>query len=355
MNEEVGKMKPWFLWQTMLGVTTVSTKTTQQSKWKVIYSFIWLLIYVYDSAALVKFHATHGFHDIPFLILQSASYIITFDILLKSILDYKTQISAVLNLREAQNLLESENIKIIPLTKVYILVSTTILLWEVISIVTVTILLWLNFIKGTSITSFLIVFHSSAMFMTITAIFCNILNKIFTISHSIHQNLIKGLIDKTSVDQLKTKLRVIKEIKGSLNNVLCVVQVYFWPSVTFILIRFSISIPRFIYYSGVGKSQGLTPYDLIVTSFLVSSALYCFSHIHLSELMFNMSDETVTEYGVLVLNTSNDRLRKDIKHLMLAELHRKQLTYSPFYDLEYSLVNNISDTCVLVFTTMTEP
>lgn len=68
-----------------------------------------------------------------------------------------------------------------------------------------------------------------------------------------------------------------------------------------------------------------------------------------------MSDETVTEYGVLVLNTSNDRIRKDIKHLMLAELHRKQLTYSPFYDLEYSLVNDISDTCVLVFTTMLQP
>lgn len=158
MNEDVGKMKPWFLWQTMLGVTTVSTKTSQQSKWKVIYSFIWLLIYVCDSAALMKFQATHGFHDIPFLILQSASFIITFDILLKTILDYKTQIAAVLNLREAQNLLESENIKIIPLTKVYILVSTAILLWEILSIVTVTILLWLNIIKGTSITSFLTVF-----------------------------------------------------------------------------------------------------------------------------------------------------------------------------------------------------
>lgn len=313
------------------------------------------MIYVYDSIAFIKFHATQGFHDIPFVILQSASYIISFDILLKSILDYKTQIAALLNLREAQNLLESENIKIIPLTKVYSLVSTTILLWEVLSIVIVTILLWLNIIQGTSITSFLTVFHSSAMFMTITTVFCNILNKIFIISRSIHQNLIKGLINKTSVDQLKIKLRVIKEIKGSLNNVICAVQVYFWPSVTFILIRFSISIPRFIYYSGVGKSQGLTPYDLIVTSFLVSSALYCFSHIHLSELVFNMSDETVTEYGVLVINTSNDRIRKDIKHLMLAELHRKQLTYSPFYVLEYSLVNDISDTCVLLFTTMPEP
>lgn len=354
MNEDVGKMKPWFLWQTMLGVTTVSTKTTQQSKWKVIYSFIWLLIYVYDSIALMKLHATHGFHDISFLTLQSASYIITFDILLKSMLDYKTQLAAVLNLQEAQNLLESENIKIIPLTKVYILVSTTVLLWEVLSIVTVTILLWLNFINGTSITSFLTVFHSSAMFMTITTVFCSILNKVFIISRSIHQNLIKGLFDKNSVDQLKIKIRVIKEIKGSLNNVICAVQVYFWPSVTFILIRISISIPRFIYYSGVGKSQGLTPYDLIVTSFLVSSALYCFSHIHLSELVFNMSDETVTDYGVLVINTSNDKIRNDIKHLMLAELHRKQLTYSPFYDLEYSLVNDILDTCVLVFTTMPE-
>lgn len=92
--------------------------------------------------------------------------------------------------------------------------------------------------------------------------------------------------------------------------------------------------------------------QFFATIIWVSNAVYLFAHIHISEEGLQRNLEAVEVYNVLAEATNNDRVRREVRQQMLAELHRSQLTSCRVFDLEYSLVQEISDTSLMVFSTM---
>lgn len=155
--DEYVKMGPLFYLQYFLGTLSVSLKTLQQNRWKMVYSLFWLAVYVFECLVYIQGVFNQGYIDnidITGFVQGMLGYLIVHYVLLNSLFDHKTQISAALNIQAAQDKLLLENIKPIPLNKTYKLLFIFIILVTVLNISGLASLLWFDVLKPLTFTSY---------------------------------------------------------------------------------------------------------------------------------------------------------------------------------------------------------
>lgn len=112
--DEYVKVVPLFYLQYFLGTLSVSLKTLQQNRWKMVYSLFWLAVYVFECLVFIQGVFNQGYIDnidITGFVQGILGYLIVHYVLLNSLFDHKSQISAALNIQAAQDKLLLENIK----------------------------------------------------------------------------------------------------------------------------------------------------------------------------------------------------------------------------------------------------
>lgn len=380
--DEYVKMGPLFYLQYFIGTLSVSLKTLQQNWCKMVYSLFWLAVYVFECLVYIQGVFNKGYIDnidITGFVQGILGYLIVHYVLLNSLFDHKTQISAALNIQAAQDKLLLENIKPITLNKTYKLLFIFIILASVLNISGIASLLWFDVLKPLTFTSYFTIVHFKVLEFTSTAVFIIFEHKINCLHQSMNKATEKQICVRYSAERvnqnqrsalprhvaapgtfdtnIRQTLYLLREVRGTLCNNKSRIQKYFWPCVAWIFVKFSVDVPVQMTYVFGKNAELVNDNNVSMTQFFatiiwVSNAVYLFAHIHISEEGLRRNLEAVEEYNVLAEATNNDRVRREVKQQMLAELHRSQLTSCRVFDLEYSLVQEISDTSLMVFSTM---
>lgn len=347
MDINLGYFKQVFLVDTIYGLTTVSLETLDQSKLKVAYSY--LLIAVYMSDLIISFFNFTTGEVIVRVIIQSFS-----SSLVWAIVDYKSKISAVMNLEAIENTIESNKFTVF---------GKTWMKANVISMIAVNVALQLVYFifyglaSKLYITRYLTAFHSMGIQVVLGWTMVMLIAKIVMTQRAltkgfseIRQNrqvsLNAGNRTIRMQNEINKKWALLSELQGALHTTGNNVRDLFYPHIIWYRVIIEVIGPiTFFFAHGQYLNAHLwSSYLRIVIIFLSILLAVKIIENEKEEALWTLIKDRKQEEG---------RSSRHVKHQILATIHRNRTPFScGIFDVDYSLLATVLENCIFVYTTM---
>ncbi|KAG8285719.1 hypothetical protein J6590_074832 [Homalodisca vitripennis] len=364
MIEDVGWMKYIFALQSFFGLSTVSLVNLKQCKWRVTNSYFWIAIYSFDFVDFfVNLYKNSESKRYPEIVGRILNYGFAVHMLIQNLLDHKTQVAAVLNLRAVEDQLRSYKIKKVPIQKCYLLATLLSAFLHLCHAIIIVQSLWNYTTTMSSVIKFATVVHIRGMFFSIFFSFVIMTTNRFQIKSSLDRCTegLTGSIHReiTKYDSLEPHAsygihcfgNLHKMLKASLDQTKADSDSYFSVFIAWFFLNVALSVPHLIHSLLMAYKNDFASYIVLVT-LLVKHSIVCFTLIHVSEVCVAENAEEVVTLSRYYFKSKTTRVQTNVKHRVLANIHRSVPSFSLIFTTEYFLFLHVWNTGFMVFTSV---
>lgn len=360
--EDLGDINTLFTIQTLFGLSIVAVKSLKISWWKLCFTVSLMVVYLYEFVVYLVSET-----DLPYLQLNKfhggVGYVVNLLLLTSVLLDHTTLITTALNLKAAEELLKREITSDFVVRGEAFFYAVLFLKSSVSFIYACA--TWFFSLNRTAVTSYFTNFHGFEMYHVIGFLYLVLKSKVNCMYRELNKKLKTRVENESTPSQQvtsaryskrfdsenKTLLKTSKNVRGSLSESEENLLRHFGVWLAYILSGIAIQTPNVLYlliFESVWHGEaGVFRYTV--------AGIQNISNIVFVILLMKSSEDTVSQHSDslvslhLVRCRSKERfLRAKIKHQTLASLHRSALSCAVFFDLEYSFIQDMIDTSILV-------
>lgn len=351
-------LKTLFMVESVLGLNTVSLINLDRHIWRKIYSgsfFVIILFAVFNIDYFTeKLHRNYVFYVHESISRGVAAYAV-----ILGVIDYKTKVTAVLNLAEIDNQLLAGN-----MSRTKPIYSLTVTLISLIFYVA-------HF--GENIYDTYKGEFKRRPFKHVNNFFFNgikccllygcvvFLAELSRVQQNINQELesLQSAVDKLSMnreiertialeDMTSTRLKFLKEVQGCLFHVEENIRSYYWVFVAWFAVVAAVLTPSIALETHARSLLDILNYDFTISSYTVFIFIIIISYANFQ----SKKESAVESLGALLLGHIQDEDITCTKHQLLALHHRRTTFDCLFFDVDFSLFVDILDTSILVISVL---
>lgn len=356
MKKVQGILPILFVAQSFLGNFNVSLDSLTLSKFKVFVSICWMFLYTCSG---YKWFVIVQSTDTTWTVqhyYELSDCIAVLYVLLSSIIDHKTQVSAWLNLQMAQEILKSKEVKIVSENNWSECLFAMNWIFKILFMVTYSyvklftekihhslhVILFLHTFS-VQVTTESVYFAQHRMSLHLSS--CVRKHLQMSENHRAHTSSLRRVLPvEVTRSGLCESLR--NEIFSVMRNNQMKIQNTFWPYMVWKLLKSATYFPIMLYYYWLwvtlrGETDPLSAMSIYMV--FVETVISTLMFVHLSEKGFEESHKT---HKVLQRNCKRKRTQ------LLARIHCPRFVTCYLFDLEYSLLMELADTSFLVLTSL---
>lgn len=364
MEVNLGDFKSIFVVASLYGTNTVSTRTLEQSKSKIIYAAGLITLY---TAETVIYLCNTTQEPLLAKVLNICMSILPVYALIMAIVDYKSRISVALNLISIETKLERNNI---PVPRKRMINIMTVIVWLLNTImVGLNIMISFsnenfNFPITKSVTNIhrdgiqliewylLIVFLSKLRMIqkSITKAFKEVTlstKEIQPLASRSHRQRCRGRTNRRVQTEVGKKWALYAELQGSLFNTEHMICNSFWVQTIWLRMVVEVAVP---FVSSIRKFNGPGYFLLIRMALKFVGILYIWESVK-KEKLASISTENLVDISTTSEINWERISRRKIKHQLLAKIHRHRVSFCcRLFDVDFSLLATVLENVVFVIT-----
>lgn len=352
----------------VLGTISISMDTLQRSKLKTLYSSMLVALYLRQAYVLSSYSSEDGPDSDEVMVrlmdVASAVYLLS-----RSIFNYRTLPRALLSLQSASEQLETYQINNVKPRNIYKTVIFPYCLAHLFLLTSYEIRVRFVFNEGYefSLETQILRVLTGCIQMLGLATYWIVIEKSLQLNQSLREELNRVAEDPqgegklryqrsatdSNTSSIESYISLSKRFQGTSEHEMYEMCNYYWFHLIVTLFLFTLETPLAIFDLRFPdqKRRRLQQAVLIAMNslYLLLTAVGCLKNVTLSERNKAEHMKLISAHQMICCNIRNTSLRKELKRQMLAGIHGSHLFSCRLVELDYSLIQDLIDTSILIF------